>query len=139
LINLAIFAFYKDVTENPKEKSSNLKSTDRIKLAVKSYFELIFLFGITYLVIGIPVDNCETNRMLNIYESLTKSFGTITFTDVNFITPSNNIGIFIKNLFIVLEVIASMNLILFSLAKYIGSIDNSLNYLIFFKITQKIF
>ncbi|MBI4855859.1 MAG: hypothetical protein HY818_03845 [Acetobacterium woodii] len=110
-----LLAFYKDIHDD--DKSSNLAPSDRIKLAVRSFFEIIINFILVYYFldlihissqeIKLPIsiinnvyptyfDFCVTTIINTTFisfkyflNSTLTSLGTSTFVDVNFV-PVNN-------------------------------------------------
>lgn len=104
-----VVAFYKDVVYKQR-KSSSLKSGERITLAVKSYIDVIIMYGCVYDLF--KIFNCN-----NIFYALIRSFGISTFTEVEYN------GVILASLIISLQVLTSMVLVIFSLARYIGEED----------------
>lgn len=103
-----MIAFYDDVIDDTK-KSSSLKPNDRMKLAVRSYFEVIILNTLTYAML----------KNKNVSESVFTSIGVSTFTSVEFCNRIR-IDILLYNSFIALQLFTSLCLVSFALARYIG-------------------
>lgn len=98
-----MIAFYDDVIDDTKKKSS-LKPNDRMKLAVRSYFEIIILNTLTYALLKGKYAS----------ESVFTSIGVSTFTSVKFCD-------FLQyNSFIAHQLFTSLCLVSFALARYIG-------------------
>lgn len=109
------YAFYNDVKSS--KKNSTLKSNQRIQLAVNSYIELILLFSMAYQITGaFSYDTLKDN--------IIRSFGIMTFTDID-LTYYNYLGKYIPiglgiRILMILQIISSITLVVFSIAKYIG-------------------
>lgn len=117
-----IISFTLDIME--KERTSNLQSVGRLKLAIISYIELIILYTGSYAFFGYsPIK--EVFDYQNLFNNFILSIGNITFTDVNFSYYFKE-GTFydlgeVKYLFI-LQVVTGFVLVIFAIASYIGSI-----------------
>ncbi len=107
-----IFAFTNDIISS-EEKKSNLVRSERIKLALKSYFEIIILYAWVYLILGNGINiSCS-----DIIDSFFSSFGMASLVSVDLSLIKK---IELEPFFKVLEIITSMSLIYFALAGYIG-------------------
>lgn len=105
-----IVAFYKDVVYKKKKKSS-LKSGERISLAVKSYIDIIIMYASIYML------NIVFGNQKIIY-NMVRSFGVSSFTQVDYLNQRE-----LYMLVISLQVVTSMVLVIFSIARYIGEVD----------------
>lgn len=109
-----IIAFGDDII-NKRKKSSALVSSDRLKLAISSFFEIIINYAIVYYLMGFTSDiyiNILTFE--NMLDSLMKSIGISTLTNVGNLTVISTVQLF-----------SSMCLIYFGLAGYISDNDKS--------------
>lgn len=111
-----MYAFCKDVVIK-KDPSTNLTKYDRIQLAIKSYIELALTNACLYFLS--PIVNLE-NTVIELNESLIKSIGIQTFTNVNLSDSSEFTTI---KYFIYLQVFTSLSLIVLSLAVYASRVD----------------
>ncbi len=98
-------AFYIDVTSGEKKKSS-LKPHCRIRLAINSYFEIIILYSMVYYSFGFFDFYREALFASTLISTFNYSFGEI---------------IEIRMFFMVTQIIASLNLIVLSIATYIST------------------
>lgn len=120
-------AFYKDISNHDVKKSSTLKSGDRIILAIISYFEIILNYAVVYYILerlNIFADTVEHSELLKggieNLNTIFYSVGISTFTGVNF---GNTV---IVNCIILLQLLTSMCLVYFALAKYISGESNGI-------------
>lgn len=129
------YAFYKDIFQG--DKKSNLVSDDRIKLAVKSYFEIIVNFATVYYFLDLFNTIINYSVFMNrdvLFEALFFSVGVSTFVGVEFDfgnicckycgTLTSNCYFLEKNILIAIQLFSSMCLVYFALAKYIGDQSN---------------
>ncbi len=117
-----IYAFYID-TMYPKkdhDKNTNLRPVERVGLAILSMIEITFLFAPIYLYfyLLLPENNKALKFGHNII-SLFYSFGITTYKSIDFTKLSRSVCIVI-----VLHVITSMTLTVFTLARYISEIKS---------------
>lgn len=113
------FAFYDDIHQT--KKNSALTSGERISLAVRSYFEIIINFTVVYFIFE-KFEKLVNGTFLTqqpigsgIFDFIFYSFGISSFTDVSF--EGNSLY---WNSFVLLQLLSSMCLVYFALAKYIG-------------------
>lgn len=109
-----IRAFYIDVTKKEK-KNTSLSSSERINLAIISLVEIVFLYAFIFYILNdtnFLIDCSKTNSFI---DELLLSFGIVTYRSVDF----KDFGLS-TNIFIVFQVITSMVLIVFSIARYLG-------------------
>lgn len=121
-INEIFVAFIRDAHSHlSSEPSSSLKYHERIPLALRSYAELIILFGLIYfglncwsaaLSCGLPDCRCRAS----IWESVYFSGVTITTLGYGEITPRN----FWSQLFTIYEVLCGFTLIVVSFTVYVS-------------------
>lgn len=101
------YAFYKDVTKD-EQKQSSLTPYQRISLAIHSYFEIILMYSLVYhLVFNI-----------NFLESLL--FSSMVSTFVFDFKCCDSLE---YKYLVMTQVLASLNLIILSIAVYIGMIE----------------
>jgi len=112
------FAFYKDVTNSSMtseieigKRHSSLKRGNRISLAIHSYLEITFLFGMIYFI-------NPSHNFNNILESVLYSFSLTAF-NISF-EPTYSIE---HNLLHVSQVLIGMTLVILSIANYLGLKD----------------
>lgn len=112
-----IIAFVRDVIDNNK-KTSDIKSNERIKLAIFSYFEIIIIYaGFYFLLIG----HTQPGNPVNIFFYIYKSIGISTLTNVDYSWYSKFKETVMADLFKMLQLFTSISLLYFALAKYISS------------------
>ncbi len=115
-----IYSFYKDAMFRKEEKDRNtdLKPEERVGLAIFSLIEITFLYAPVYLLLHII--NPDYNTALEFREniiSLFYSFGITTYKSIDFGQKGLT-----ACLFVLLQVITSMTLTIFTFARYIGEI-----------------
>lgn len=122
-VNEIYIAFVKDATSHLRneEHSSSLKYHERIPLAMKSYIELIVLYGVISFALHFfyEVMNCGCGSgacSLNIWQAIYYSGVTITTLGYGEITP-NSIS---TQLMAIYEVINGFSLIVVSFAVYVS-------------------
>lgn len=105
-----LIAFTNDIIDK-NSKTSALTSSDRLKLAINSFFEIIINYSIVYHLMNFITEiNISTLQYENIFVSLMKSIGISTLTNVGDLTLIGT-----------MQLLSSMSLIYFGLAGYIGS------------------
>jgi hypothetical protein len=113
-----IVAFGKDVTSN-KDKNSSLSKYDRIKLAIKSYFE-VFVFSSTLYMFMPQIKGID---------AIFVSLGTGTFTTVSnhiklpsYINmPYETTDLYLMNIALFTQIFTTLSLVVLSLALYVSS------------------
>lgn len=109
-----LIAFSNDII-NEKKKSSTLSSSDRLKLAINSFVEIIVNYSIAYYLMSYtPGISIDTLIFFSISSSLSKGIGISTLTNVGDLTLVST-----------MQLLSSMSLIYFGLAGYIGSNDKA--------------
>lgn len=112
-----MIAFVRDVIDNNK-KPSDIKSNERIKLAIFSYFEIIIIYaGIYFLLIR----HTQPGNPVNIFFYIYKSIGVSTLTNVDYSWYSKFKEVFLIDFFKMLQLFTSISLLYFALAKHISS------------------
>lgn len=121
------YAFYKDVVKarmkrdlNIGEKRSTLKRGNRISLAVHSYLEVTLLFSLLYYLNPTLFNDPKGD---NFFECLLYSFSVSAFN----ISFDNNFPIFQKFIHVV-QVFTNINLVVLSIANYLGMEDSMSEY-----------
>lgn len=113
-----LIAFIRDAldkTKPRKKPQSNLPPNKRIELALKSYLELILIFGVAYWLM--PQEWWkEPNGPQSIWEAVYYSGVTITTLGYGDITPK----FFVAQIFSVFEVLCGFSLLVVSFAIYVG-------------------
>ncbi len=120
-----IIAFGTDVTsDSSKSKSSSLSKNERIKLAIKSYFDIIVMYFPVYFLFQSCVKKCccfsyyccclESQGFC---ESVLKSFGVSTLSNAGF-----KDYVFVDT-FIILQVLTTITLVSLSIAIYVSMND----------------
>jgi len=113
--NEIFYAFVKDALDkvSHKEADSDLQFSDRIRLALNSYLELVVNFGIIFYLLP-----CEwfNNQFQSISDSLYFSGVTITTLGYGDFSPMH----FIPQFFVVYEVFCGFILLIVSFAIYAG-------------------
>lgn len=114
--NEIIYAFYRDAIEklNGEASRSNLKYGERIKLAVKSYVELIVNFACIYILL--PADFFVDGKVHSFIDALYFSGVTMTTLGYGDIVPAHAVTRF----FAIYEVVCGFSLIIVSFAVYTG-------------------
>jgi voltage-gated potassium channel len=125
-VNEIFFAFIRDATDKLKTKTTKprLKSRDlmfygRIKLAMVSYIELIFLYGILQFILSFyesGINNGCDNWIANIGESIYFSGITIATVGYGDLSPKHGLSQFLA----VYEVINGLVLIVVSFTIYVS-------------------
>jgi len=122
-----VIAFYKDVVPTRMtshlgfgEKLSSLKRGNRISLAVHSYLEMTFLFGIIYFLEPSVINGIEGEKLL---DYILYSFSVTAFN----YSFDHKIPTFGK-LVHVSQVIIGITLVVLSIANYIGMKDKMSTY-----------
>lgn len=141
-----IYAFYKDVEE--ENKTSSLMNGNRLQLAVWSYIEMILLYAIIYYISGVFYED-------NLFDNIVRSFGIMSFTDIDltyYINLTSDEKLTYNSLYVILDnydynwltlfvneiwirvvmglqIVTSMTLVVFSIAKYLGGENCKNNYL----------
>lgn len=122
-VNEIFIAFVKDATSHlrKEEHTSSLKYHERIPLAMKSYIELIVLYGVIVFSLHFFYEtmNCGDSSeacSLNIWQAIYYSGVTITTLGYGEITP----GSFSTQLIAIYEVINGFSLIVVSFAVYVS-------------------
>ncbi len=122
-VNEIFIAFVKDASSHlrKEEHSSSLKYHERIPLAMKSYIELIVLYGV--IVFGLhfffQAMSCGTDSAscsLSMWQAIYYSGVTVTTLGYGEITPSS----FSTQLMAIYEVINGFSLIVVSFAVYVS-------------------
>lgn len=131
-----IHAFVKDVTKSEDNKKSDLKKHDRLSLVIRSYIEIIILNAVVYKILF---------KLYGGLEPFIHSLGIVSFGDFSFVRMSilleNAINIvqsgenfdiissisqlrihqyYLGNLVMISQILATLSLILLSLAIYTG-------------------
>ena len=128
-INEIFIAFTNDASSHlrTEKTSSSLKYHERIPLAMRSYLELILLFGLVFLGAHLWFDgvSCGTDNVpceMSIWDSIYFSGVTITTLGYGEITPNDYFSKFL----VVYEVLNGFTLIVVSFAVYVSkSISNN--------------
>ncbi len=122
-INEIFYAFVNDATSHltSSEHSSSLKYYERIPLAMKSYLELIVLYGVVVFVLNTYLQSmscgCESNICsLNMFQAIYYSGVTITTLGYGEITPNDMLSQFLS----IYEVINGFSLIVVSFTIYVS-------------------
>lgn len=122
-VNEIFIAFVKDATSHlrKEEHSSSLKYHERIPLAMKSYIELIVLYGVIAFALHFFYQSMSCGDdsevcVLNIWQSVYYSGVTITTLGYGEITPNS----FVTQLMAIYEVINGFSLIVVSFAVYVS-------------------
>jgi voltage-gated potassium channel len=122
-VNEIFIAFVKDATSHlrKEEHSSSLKYHERIPLAMKSYIELIVLYGVIafgfHFFFQAMSCGCDSEACsLNMWQAIYYSGVTITTLGYGEITP----GSFSTQLIAIYEVINGFSLIVVSFAVYVS-------------------
>ncbi|MEF9922436.1 MAG: hypothetical protein RR769_05905 [Anaerovoracaceae bacterium] len=109
-------AFFID-TVGQKQKTTNLEPSERVILALYSLVEITFLFAAVYLFIDI-MSYLPATAEIDRISFFFYSFGITTSTSISFEIISKT-----QCIAIVLQVITSMVLIVFTFSRYIGEIN----------------
>lgn len=107
------YAFYNDIVDD-REKTSSITRSERISLAIHSFFEVIILYGFIYYLffeIGPSGDNQFISSLIY----------SITVSTFNFQFRECDELVF--KYVVLTQVIVSLNLVVLSLASYLGSKD----------------
>jgi voltage-gated potassium channel len=130
-VNEIFIAFVKDATSHLRkmEHSSNLKYYERIPLAMRSYIELIILYGVIAFVLhslfhSMSCGDDSANCALNMWQAIYYSGVTITTLGYGEITPND----FMSQLIAIYEVINGFSLIVVSFAVYVSRSVSSEEY-----------
>ncbi len=122
-VNEIFIAFVKDATSHLRneEHSSSLKYHERIPLAMKSYIELIVLYGVIAFTLHFffQAMSCGCNSAscsLNMWQAIYYSGVTVTTLGYGEITPNS----FCTQLMSIYEVINGFSLIVVSFAVYVS-------------------
>lgn len=120
-VNEVFIAFVKDATSHlrKEEHSSSLKYHERIPLAMKSYIELIVLYGVIAFTLHFfyGVMSCGSGVCtLNVWQSIYYSGVTITTLGYGEITPTS----WSSQMLAIYEVINGFSLIVVSFAVYVS-------------------
>lgn len=102
------YAFLKDTVKGCTTKKSELDKYDRIKLAMKSYFEIYIYSAGAYMFL------CSNK----IFDSISMSLNVGSLTNVGMAFPA---GYEHVRLFVFVQIFATMNLVILSLASYLSS------------------
>lgn len=121
-VNEIFFAFVNDAHSHLRytQHSSSLKYYERIPLAMKSYLELIILYGV--IVLGLQalfcqVVNCSGEPcLLNMWQAIYYSGVTITTLGYGDFTPKN----FATQIMAIYEVINGLSLLVVSFTVYVS-------------------
>ena len=116
--NEIVYAFYSDSFSslNKEDKKSDLKSVDRIRMAMKSYVGLTINFALLYFFI--PFGDLFDEQFVNFFDSLYFSGVTITTLGYGDINPTH----FLSRLLVLYEVFAGILLIVIAISTYVSSI-----------------
>ncbi|KOO47810.1 hypothetical protein [Viridibacillus arvi] len=113
-----VFAFYKDVTASTMtekieigKRHSSLKRGNRISLAIHSYLEITFLFGLIYFF---NPSNSENSLLESVLYSFSLTAFNISFDNKQSIE---------HNLLHVSQILIGMTLVILSIANYLGLED----------------
>lgn len=130
-----MFAFFKDVIspKNTEERNTSLLHTDRIKLAVISYIEMMFLYAILYSLIGqYKIKVLASGVLMSILsivgdflDNVLVSFGTITLSDSNltyFYCDGKFVPLGHVKWFMMLEITTGLVLTIFAITVYLAGI-----------------
>lgn len=112
-----IIAFVRDVIDN-NQKSSDIKSAERIKLAIFSYFEIIIIYAGIYFLLS---DHTQNHNIDNLFFYFINSIGVSTLTNVGYFCYNEFIEKSTLYFFKMLQLFTSISLLYFALAKYISS------------------
>lgn len=121
-VNEIFYAFIKDATSHlrSEEHSSTLKYYERIPLAMRSYLELIILYGVIAYILNTFFQSfsfsCEQNSFSSIWQAIYYSGVTITTIGYGEITPND----FFSQAMALYEVINGFSLIVVSFAIYVS-------------------
>lgn len=121
------YAFYVDVTS--EVETSSLNRTDRLRLAVYSYIELIFSYAAVYMLLDNTTDSpvlWETS-LRHLFENILFSVGNITLSDSSLSSIYRNgelTDLGNMKYLIALQVISGLILTVFAIASYLGTKKN---------------
>ncbi|OGQ82128.1 MAG: hypothetical protein A3F90_09785 [Deltaproteobacteria bacterium RIFCSPLOWO2_12_FULL_60_19] len=115
--NEIAYAFYRDTSSrlSQEEQESDLTSTDRIHMAMKSYVGLAINFALLYFFIPIP--GLFNQPFANFLESIYFSGVTLTTLGYGDMTPTH----FFSRLLVLYEVFAGIFLVVVAIATYVGN------------------
>lgn len=128
-INEIFIAFTNDASSHlrTEKTSSSLKYHERIPLAMRSYLELILLFGVVFFGFhlwfdGVSCGNDKIPCVISIWDGIYFSGVTITTLGYGEITPND----YLSKFFVIYEVLNGFTLIVVSFAVYVSkSISNN--------------
>ncbi len=114
-VNEVVYAFYNDALS--RVKRSNLTNTDRIRMAMRSYFGLAFNFAIAYYFI--PVDGLFNEPIGNFWQAFYFSGVTLATLGYGDMYPIHDLS----RLLALYEVFAGILILAVAIATYAGDRD----------------
>ncbi len=113
-INEIAYAFYKDPLS--RTKSSDLGASDRIRMAMRSYFGLAFNFALLYYFV--PIAGLFKESLCNFLEAFYFSGVTLATLGYGDVLPHHPVS----RLLALYEVFAGILLLAVAIATYVGSV-----------------
>lgn len=114
-VNEIAYAFYGDALS--RTKRSNLTSTERIRMAMRSYFGLAFNFSVAYYFI--PLDGLFNESIISFWQAFYFSGVTLATLGYGDIYPKHDLSRFLA----LYEVFAGILILAVAIATYAGDRD----------------